>query len=79
MTDRDLFVERVGRAVGFSKNQWGNPVGRRDLCGAESQHLIEQYLHPRGHHNKEGEVFVMGDCASVSIDKQCALMVQTLT
>jgi signal peptidase I len=80
LTERDLFVKRIAGQTGdvLSVAKSGAvrindqaPEGRRDLCTAEPLRLIEQYIEP----NDEivigqGQVAVLGDCASVSIDSR---------
>lgn len=84
MTDRDLFVKRVAAGPGDRvrvepsgsvKVNGKSLDGQRDLCGAEPLHLIEQYIHPTAKSGEDliiekDEVFVLGDCASVSIDSR---------
>ena len=81
LTSRDLFVKRVAATPGdrvkvnaagdVSVN--GQPVnGRRDLCEAEPLRLIEKYVKETKEEQLLGpdEVFVLGDCGSVSIDSR---------
>ena len=45
--------------------------GQRDLCEAEPLRLIEKYIQPIEDKLVDSEeVFVMGDCSSVSVDSR---------
>jgi signal peptidase I len=80
LTSRDLFVKRIAAESGddvtvdaSGKVLVNNKpaVGRRDLCQAEPLRLIEKYVKPREQQRIEADqVFVMGDCSSVSIDSR---------
>ena len=79
ITDRDLFVKRVAAGPGdvISVNEQGSVVvnGKtqqvdRDLCEAEPLKLIERYIVPGKTTIQSDEVFVRGDCSSVSIDSR---------
>ena len=79
ITDRDLFVKRVAAGLGdiISVNKQGSVLingnkqqGDRDLCGAEPLKLIERYIVPGDVTIQRDEVFVRGDCSSVSIDSR---------
>jgi len=81
LSSRDLFVKRIAASTGdtvrieadgqvFMNGQ--NVVkGKRDLCEEEPLKLIEKYIEPRLEETiGQKEVFVMGDCSSVSIDSR---------
>lgn len=81
LSNRDLFVKRVAASPGDSVTVGpdgsatvnGHDVigGRRDLCETEPLRLIEKYIQPTpGQVIEEGEVFVLGDCSSVSVDSR---------
>lgn len=79
VTDRDLFVKRVAAESGDVVNVdvFGNveingqlPKDRRDLCEAEPLKLIEKYVKAGETTMGKNEVFVMGDCSSVSVDSR---------
>jgi signal peptidase I len=79
ITRRDLFVKRIAGHTGDlmlvdrqGKVQInGQPAKEnRDLCGAEPLRLIERYIQPGETSVGKNEVFVMGDCSSVSIDSR---------
>ena len=80
LSERDLFVKRVAGEEGdvLSVKKSGavrindaTPNGRRDLCGAEPLRLIEQYIEPNDDIRVgPGQVAVLGDCSSVSIDSR---------
>ena len=80
LTSRDLFVKRVvgqgGDTIavdGSGRVQInGQPApGKRDLCEAEPLRLIEKYVKTKEETLlAKDEVFVMGDCSSVSIDSR---------
>ena len=79
ITDRDLFVKRIAAGPGDTvtidssgavKINGVAPKERRDLCGAEPLRLIERYIQPATITVKEGQVFVLGDCSSVSVDSR---------
>lgn len=81
LNNRDLFVKRITASAGdkvtvykdgkVEVNDENIIDGRRDLCEAEPLRLIEQYVKPSEDRriNPE-EVFVMGDCSSVSVDSR---------
>ena len=80
ISDRDLFVKRVAAGPGDSVSVDrtgsvtvnGKPVsGKRDLCEEEPLRLIQKYVKPvdKLEINKN-QVFVMGDCSSVSVDSR---------
>jgi signal peptidase I len=79
ITDRDLFVKRVAAEPGdivkvdasgaVTVNGEETKEGR-DLCEAEPLRLIERYVRAGETKIKDGEVFVMGDCSSVSVDSR---------
>lgn len=79
ISDRDLFVKRVGAESGdmVKVDASGNvnvngesPKDRRDLCEAEPMKLIEKYVKAGEIEVKKDEVFVLGDCSSVSVDSR---------
>jgi signal peptidase I len=80
LTSRDLFVKRIAAAQPgdtVSVNAAGQvtvndqPVrGRRDLCAAEPLRLIDKYVKPNQQVLGKDEVYVLGDCSSVSIDSR---------
>jgi signal peptidase I len=79
IADRDLFVKRVAAEPGdiVKTTRSGDvtvngekPADRRDLCEAEPLKLIERYIKPGEIEVKKNEVFVLGDCSSVSIDSR---------
>eukprot|EP00978_Attheya_sp_CCMP212_P025491 scaffold82091_cov52-Attheya_sp.AAC.1 len=84
LSDRDLFVKRVAAGPGdlVSVNQAGQVLvnqqpspGKRDLCDEEPLRLIERYVKPTpnggpGLQILPHQVFVMGDCSSVSVDSR---------
>jgi len=79
ITDRDLFVKRIAAGPGDTvsvdssgavKVNGVSPAQRRDLCGAEPLRLIERYIQPGSFTVKDGQVFVLGDCSSVSVDSR---------
>ena len=79
ITDRDLFVKRVAAepgdivtvdAPGNVKVEGESKRKRRDLCEAEPLKLIEKYVKPGRIEIQKNEVFVAGDCGSVSIDSR---------
>ena len=81
LTSRDLFVKRVAASSGdrVKVNAAGEVFvngkladGRRDLCEAEPLRLIEKYVKETKEEQILGpdEVFVLGDCGSVSIDSR---------
>jgi signal peptidase I len=84
LSDRDLFVKRVAAGPGdlVSVNQAGQVLvnqqpspGKRDLCDEEPLRLIERYVKPTpnggpGLQIVPNQVFVMGDCSSVSVDSR---------
>jgi signal peptidase I len=80
ISDRDLFVKRVAAGPGdyvtvdstgkVSVNGVAAP-GRRNLCEEEPLRLIQRYVQPVDKKEiKQEEVFVMGDCSSVSVDSR---------
>lgn len=80
ISERDLFVKRIAGVTGdtLSVDKSGavrindqTPKVRRDLCTAEPLKLIEQYIEPIERTViGPGEVAVLGDCSSVSIDSR---------
>ena len=81
LTSRDLFVKRIAAEPGdtVSVTKQGTvtvndkPVkGNRELCEAEPLRLIEKYVKESDApvELSKNEVFVMGDCSSVSIDSR---------
>jgi len=79
LAKRDLFVKRITAVPGdkVSVDKYGAvqvngeaPPGRRDLCTAEPLRLIEQYIEPMSYQVEDGNVFLQGDCESVSIDSR---------
>ena len=79
ITDRDLFVKRVAAetgdvvtvdAPGHVQVQGESQQSRRDICEAEPLKLIEKYIKPGKSEIQKNEVFVAGDCGSVSIDSR---------
>ncbi|KAL3920169.1 MAG: hypothetical protein SGILL_003396 [Bacillariaceae sp.] len=81
LSSRDLFVKRIAASPGdrvtveangqVSVNDKNVVDGRRDLCEAEPLRLIERYIQPVKDEVVDGkEVFVMGDCSSVSVDSR---------
>ncbi len=81
VNSRDLFVKRVAATSGdkvtvfqdgtVEVNDRNVVEGQRDLCEAEPLRLIEKYIEPSQDQTiKQNEVFVMGDCSSVSVDSR---------
>eukprot|EP00977_Amphora_coffeiformis_P023230 scaffold12617_cov172-Amphora_coffeaeformis.AAC.4 len=80
ITDRDLFVKRVAASqpgdvlrvttAGDVQINGQTPTGRRDLCTAEPLRLIERYITAGDKVVQPGQVAVLGDCASVSVDSR---------
>lgn len=81
LNSRDLFVKRIAAAPGdrvtveangeVTVNDQNVVDGRRDLCEAEPLRLIEKYIEPtKDAIIEKNEVFVMGDCSSVSVDSR---------
>jgi signal peptidase I len=79
LTSRDLFVKRIAAQSGdsVSVEESGKvrindqpTTSRRDMCEAEPLRLIEKYLKPKEEVLGSDQVFVMGDCSSVSIDSR---------
>jgi len=81
LKSRDLFIKRVAATSGDKVTVYNdgeveindeNVVnGRRDLCEAEPLRLIEKYIqHSKDEIINSNEIFVMGDCSSVSIDSR---------
>lgn len=80
ISDRDLFVKRVAAGPGdkVSVDSTGSVVvngapvsGKRDLCEEEPLRLIQRYVQPIDNLEiKQDEVFVLGDCSSVSVDSR---------
>jgi signal peptidase I len=79
INDRDLFIKRVLAKPGDVVNVKANgditlngqpPKERRDLCGAEPLKLIERYVTAGESVIQDNEIFVSGDCSSVSVDSR---------
>eukprot|EP00536_Pseudo-nitzschia_multiseries_P007950 jgi/Psemu1/305336/fgenesh1_kg.192_\ len=81
LNSRDLFVKRIAASPGdrvavfkdgkVEVNDQDVVTGRRDLCEAEPLRLIEKYIEPSNDQIIDSkEVFVMGDCSSVSVDSR---------
>ena len=80
VSDRDLFVKRVAATepgniltvtqAGDVQINGQTPRGRRDLCTAEPLRLIERYITAGDKVVEPGQVAVLGDCASVSVDSR---------
>ena len=80
LTPRDLFVKRIAAesgdvvavdATGKTLVNQMAVVGDRDLCqSARRREWIEQYVQPKDQIVLKEEVFVLGDCSSVSIDSR---------
>jgi len=80
ITDRDLFVKRVAASqpgdvlsvttAGDVQINGRTPAGHRDLCTAEPLRLIERYITAGDKVVEPGQVAVLGDCASVSVDSR---------
>jgi signal peptidase I len=79
VTNRDLFVKRVAAEPGdiVKVDASGNvkingqlPKDRRDRCEAEPLKLIENYVKVGETTVGKREVFVLGDCSSVSVDSR---------
>lgn len=79
VNDRDLFVKRIAALPGdkVSVNNAGavtvnNEIAKgQDLCETEPLRLIEKYIKPVSELEiQKGDVFVLGDCSSVSIDSR---------
>jgi signal peptidase I len=81
LSSRDLFVKRIAASTGdkvtiykdgnVEVNDENVVDGRRDLCEAEPLRLIEKYIQPSQDRIIDPkEVFVMGDCSSVSVDSR---------
>ena len=81
VNSRDLFVKRVAATSGdkvtvfqdgtVEVNNKNVVEGQRDLCEAEPLRLIEKYIEPSQDQTiQQNEVFVMGDCSSVSVDSR---------
>mmetsp|Transcript_26911 Transcript_26911/g.59085 ORF Transcript_26911/g.59085 Transcript_26911/m.59085 type:complete len:631 (-) Transcript_26911:1436-3328(-) len=81
LKSRDLFVKRIAASPGdkvtvykdgkVEVNDQDVVAGRRDLCEAEPLRLIEKYIEPsKDQIINPKEVFVMGDCSSVSVDSR---------
>lgn len=81
LSSRDLFVKRIAALPGdhVSVREDGEVMvngknvvkAKRDLCEEEPLRLIEKYIDPREEETIEvKEVFVMGDCSSVSVDSR---------
>jgi signal peptidase I len=81
LSTRDLFVKRIAASPGdkvtvkasgeVTVNDVNVVDGRRDLCEAEPLRLIERYIQPvQDEVIDDKEVFVMGDCSSVSVDSR---------
>lgn len=80
ISDRDLFVKRVAAGPGdtVSVDATGGvavngapAAGRRDLCAEEPLRLIRRYVTPVADRAlRDDELFVLGDCGSVSVDSR---------
>ena len=81
LNSRDLFVKRVAATSGdkvtiykdgkVEVNDKNVVDEQRDLCEAEPLRLIEKYIQPSKDQTiNPKEVFVMGDCSSVSVDSR---------
>ena len=81
LKSRDLFVKRIAASPGdkvtvykdgkVEVNDQDVVAGRRDLCESEPLRLIEKYIEPsKDRIIDPKEVFVMGDCSSVSVDSR---------
>jgi signal peptidase I len=80
ISDRDLFVKRIAAGPGdsVSVDSTGRVAvngvatsGRRDLCDEEPLRLIQRYIQPMDNQEiANDQVFVMGDCSSVSVDSR---------
>jgi signal peptidase I len=81
LSSRDLFVKRIAASPGdrvtvtldgsATVNGENVNVGKRDLCETEPLRLIEKYIQPINEQVIEkGDVFVLGDCSSVSVDSR---------
>jgi len=81
LNSRDLFVKRIAASTGdkvtvfkdgkVEVNNENIVDGQRDLCEAEPLRLIEKYIQPIEDKLVDSEeVFVMGDCSSVSVDSR---------
>lgn len=81
LNSRDLFVKRIAAAPGdkvtvykdgeVEVNDENVVDGRRDFCETEPLRLIEKYIQPTQEQRvNSDEVFVMGDCSSVSVDSR---------
>uniref|UniRef100_A0A7S1CZJ0 Mitochondrial inner membrane protease subunit n=1 Tax=Cyclophora tenuis TaxID=216820 RepID=A0A7S1CZJ0_CYCTE len=77
--NRDLFVKRVAAeptqkvTVGSDGKVLIDEMElqeKRDMCSEEPLGLIERYIEPGTTEVQSDEVFVMGDCSSVSIDSR---------
>ena len=88
LNNRDLFVKRIAASTGdkvtvykdgkVEVNDKNIVDGQRDLCETEPLRLIEKYIQPiQDHAINPEEVFVMGDCSSVSIDSRVWGSLQT--
>jgi signal peptidase I len=81
LNNRDLFVKRIAAVPGERVTVEANGQvivndnnvvdGRRDVCEAEPLRLIEKYIRPaKDQVIEQDNVFVMGDCSSVSVDSR---------
>jgi signal peptidase I len=79
IANRDLFVKRIAAGPGdvVAVESSGAvtingvaPKENRNLCGAEPLRLIERFIQPASYTVQEGDVFVLGDCSSVSVDSR---------
>lgn len=81
LNSRDLFVKRIAASTGDKVTVYKDGKveindedvvdGQRDLCEAEPLRLIEKYIEPsQDRIINPKEVFVMGDCSSVSVDSR---------
>jgi signal peptidase I len=79
IANRDLFVKRIAagpgdvvtiESSGAITINGAAPKENRNLCAAEPLRLIERFIQPASYTVQEGEVFVLGDCSSVSVDSR---------
>eukprot|EP00522_Entomoneis_paludosa_P004500 CAMPEP_0172476046 /NCGR_PEP_ID=MMETSP1065-20121228/70179_1 /TAXON_ID=265537 /ORGANISM="Amphiprora paludosa, Strain CCMP125" /LENGTH=631 /DNA_ID=CAMNT_0013234261 /DNA_START=62 /DNA_END=1954 /DNA_ORIENTATION=+ len=83
VSNRDLFVKRIAALPGDNiqivdksgsiliNGKEEGPLDRRNMCTAEPLRLIERYMDPgREIVIGQGQVGVLGDCGSVSVDSR---------